>query len=218
MKKILLFLLLIFIALVPLFANGTDENLGESSSGSSKGGGNSGTLTPQTSTETVTGGGTQTTASTTSDGYSSDKSLAPQIKTLLNAGTATGMFVGFSDRSATDAEGLNPINELTLTLSEPNPTGDISSLTASGTFYVYWIVSNNTTTYNLKLSWTKDILGLTVTGDGETITSGSVIHTITKGTSETKSVECSIVTEDLLAKSYGAKYTIGFTVEAETTT
>ncbi len=210
MKKILLFLIIIFVALIPLAAYGTDENLGGDSS-SSSGKGSSGE-TSYTEIPEATGGGTTVVS------YSANSSSAPQIKTLLKAGTATGMFVGFSDRSSTDEEGLNPINELALTLSEPAPTGDITSLTASGKFYVYWIVSNSATAYNLKLSWTQDVLGLTVSAGSKQITSGSVIHTITKGSSETSSLEYSVVTEDLLDKAYGAKYTIGFTVEAETTT
>ncbi len=149
--------------------------------------------------------------------YSTAVGTDAQINTKLTAGTATGTFVGFS--STSDTAGLTPITVLNLKLNPDPPTTEIDSMTASGSFYAYWIVRNNTTdttTMKISLSWTVP-KGLSITvkkGSSEEI---NPIATVTASSShvEKGSQQISVETENLLDKTYGASYTIVFTIKAE---
>lgn len=153
--------------------------------------------------------------------HGTTKTETAQINTKLTAGTAKGTFVGFSSTShetTSGGSGLTPITSLNLTLDHQTPTSEIESLTASGSFYAYWIVRNNTSAMKISLSWiVPDGITITVSKDSSAITSPSVLETVSASLSSTTvgSQSISIVTENLLDKIYGATYTIVFTIKAE---
>ncbi len=158
----------------------------------------------------------------TEESYSTAVGTDAKINTKLTAGTATGTFVGFS--STSDTAGLTPITvlKLNLKLNPETPTSEINTMTASGSFYAYWIVRNNETAMKISLSWTvPDDLSITVNKkDSSGITSPAEIATVAASTSSSSSVttgsqEITVETEDLLDKIYGASYTIVFTIKAE---
>ena len=153
--------------------------------------------------------------------HDTTKTGTAQINTKLTAGTAKGTFVGFSSTShetTSGGSGLTPITSLNLTLNPQAPTSEIESLTASGSFYAYWIVRNNTSAMKISLSWiVPDGITITVSKDSSAITSPSNLVTVNASSSSTTvgSQSISIVTENLLDKIYGATYTIVFTIKAE---
>jgi len=152
--------------------------------------------------------------------HDTTKTGTAQINTKLTAGTAKGTFVGFSSTShetTSGGSGLTPITSLNLTLDHQTPTSEIESLPASGSFYAYWIVRNNTSAMKISLSWIVPD-GITITvSKNTTITSPSNLVTVKASSSSTTvgSQLISIVTENLLDKIYGATYTIVFTITAE---
>lgn len=153
------------------------------------------------------------------EAHSTEVGTNAQIKTKLTAGTARGTFVGFSSTSQdTTSGGLTPITSLNLALNHQSPTKEIESLTASGKFYAYWIVRNNTSAMRIKLSWVvQDGIDITVSKDGTAITSPSELVTVNASPSST-TVDSQLIfieTENLLDKIYDATYTIVFTIKAE---
>lgn len=159
-------------------------------------------------------------ASAATESYSIKPGTDAQINTKLTAGTAKGTFVGFSSTSHTN---LAPITELNLKLGS-NTEEIIKSdkMTASGSFYAYWIVRNNTTAMKISLSWIvpDDLKSITVKtvkeGSSEEIKTGAVIETVAASSSVTTgSQEISVETGNLLDMTYGALYTIVFTIKAE---
>ncbi len=159
----------------------------------------------------------------TEESYSTAVGTDAQINTKLTAGTAKGTFVGFSSTSHVATEGLTPITVLNLDLDPKTPTADIidsDKMTASGSFYAYWIVRNNTTAMKISLSWiVPDGLSITVKKSSNEITSPAVIATVAASTSSssvtTGSQQISVETGNLLDMTYGASYTIVFTIKAE---
>lgn len=144
-----------------------------------------------------------------------------QINTKLTAGTFTGTFVGFSSTSHGVEGGLKPIAVLNLTLDPDKPDTEIDTMTASGSFYAYWILRNNTTAMNIYLSWKvpdglKNITVKTVK-DGSSVEINNPIATVSAAPSSvvTGSQQISVETDNLLDKTYGASYTIEFTIKAE---
>ncbi len=159
---------------------------------------------------------------TAGSSYSTAVGTDAQINTKLTAGTATGTFVGFSSTSHSDDKGLTPITVLNLKLNPDPPTTEINTMTASGSFYAYWIVRNNTTAMKISLSWAVPAgLSITVKKGSDVIESGTSteIATVpvasTSSSVTTGSQEISVETGDLLDKTYGASYTIVFTIKVE---
>lgn len=153
--------------------------------------------------------------------HGTTKSVTAQINTKLTAGTAKGTFVGFSSTSHDSDSGLTPITVLNLALDPQKPTEEIYTMTASGEFYAYWIVRNNTNAVTMKLSWVVDPsdLSIKVTKDSKEITSSSELARVDASSSTTDvttgSQKISVLTENLLDKTYGSTYTIKFTINAE---
>ncbi len=152
------------------------------------------------------------------EAHSTEVETNAQINTKLTAGTAKGTFVGFSSTSHNTSGGLTPITSLNLALNHQSLTEEIESLTASGKFYAYWIVRNNTSAMKIKLLWVvPEGISITVKKGENTIESDSELVTVGASSSSTTvgSQLISVETENLLDKIYGATYTIVFTIKAE---
>lgn len=196
MRKIHFILIIMLLAVMPLFANGSSEN--NKGSGSTS----SGEILSETS-------GTTGTPSTVD--YTTNESK--EINTLLKAGNVKGTFVGFSSSAE-----ITPIASLELKLSTTAPTAEIDSLTADGEFYVYWIIRSNTSTLDITLSWdTSKGVGITTykkTESAETeFSNGAKVMEGIKDSNTAGSQQFHIVTENLLDKLYNHDYTINFTVK-----